>query len=283
MGCDGDLKCWNTAQKGALVWGKNLFTDLGVKPRGGHDYGFTASPLVLGDVVICESTSPGGTLTAFDKKTGDKKWSSAYKGSAGHTGGPAVLTLDGAKCLAFLAPHDVVVMDATAGKTIGKAGWSTSWEANIPAPTALGNEIFVTSDYGNKTKCYEVTAAGLKEKWSSGDSAKVCAPVVYKGSVYVIDGKMKCLDIATGKKKWEGGDFGGGSSGNCLVAAGDNKILAWGGGKLVLLDAAADKYAELAKVDGLCPALCYPQVALADGYIVVKDDKGAVVCLSTRK
>ncbi len=166
MGCDGDLKCWNTAQKGALVWGKNLFTELGVKPRGGHDYGFTASPQILGDVVICEATSPGGTFTAFDKKTGTKSWSSAYKGSAGHTGGPAVLTLNGAKCLAYLALHDVVVIDTTAGRTVGQTGWSTSWEANIPAPTAMGSEIFVTSDYNhNETKCYEVTAAGLKEKW----------------------------------------------------------------------------------------------------------------------
>jgi outer membrane protein assembly factor BamB len=281
LGCDGDLKCWDTAKKGALVWGRNLFTELGVKPRGGHDYGFTASPLVLGDVVICEATAPAGTVTAFDKKTGAKRWSSAYKGSAGHSGGPAVLTADGTKCLAYLALHDVIVMDAAAGKTIGQVGWSTTYEANIPAPVAQGNEIFVTSSYGNKTKCFEVTASGLKEKWASPASAKVCAPVVYKGSVYVIDGRMRCLDAATGKVKWEGGDFGGGSSGNCLVAAGDNKIIAFGAGRLVLLDAAADKYAELARIDGLVPALCYPQVALSDRIIVCKDDKGAMVALST--
>jgi outer membrane protein assembly factor BamB len=279
MGCDGDLKCWDTAKKGAPVWGKNLFTELGVKPRGGHDYGFTANPQIVGDVVLCESTAAGGTVTAFDKKTGTKKWSSAYNKSAGHSGGPALLTVNGTKCLAYLALHDVVVMDVT-GKTVATTGWDTSWQANIPAPTAEGNELFVTSDYGNKTKCYEVSATGLKEKWASGASAKVCAPVVYKGSVYLVDGKMKCLDAATGKVKWEGGSFGDGSSGNCIVAAGDNKIIGWGGGKLVLLDAAATSYAELAKVEGLCQAKCYPQVALADGYIVVKDDKGAVVCLS---
>jgi outer membrane protein assembly factor BamB len=286
MGCDGDLKCWDTAKKGAPVWSKSLFTELGVKQRHGHDYGCTANPLVLGDVVICEVSSPDGTLTAFDKKTGEKKWSSTYKGDAGHTGGPAVLKVGGKTCLADMSLTNVVVIGADKGeegKTIGETGWTTAYQANIPSPTALGEQLFVTSDYGNKTKCYDVTASGLKEKWTSSASAKCCAPVAYKDSLYLIDGKMKCVDIATGKVKWDGGSFGGVSDGNCLVAAGDNKVIAFGAGKLVLLEAGAAKYEELASVSGLPSGKAYPQVALADGYIVVKDEKGEMVCLSTKK
>ncbi len=72
VGCDGDLKCWDTAKKGAEVWSKSLFTELGVKQRHGHDYGCTANPLLVGDVVVCEVSSAEGVLTAFDKKTGAK-------------------------------------------------------------------------------------------------------------------------------------------------------------------------------------------------------------------
>ncbi len=107
--------------------------------------------------------------------------------------------------------------------------------------------------------------------------------MAYKDSVYIIDSKMRCLDVATGKEKWSGGEFGGDSTGNCIVAAGDNKVIGFGGGHLVLLEASAPKYAELARVDGLVSGKCYPGVALADGFIVVKDEKGAVVCLSTKK
>lgn len=286
LGCDGDLKCWDTAKKGALVWGKSLMTELGVKPRGGHDYGFTCGPAIFGGVVIVEATAPSGTYTALDIKTGTVKWSSQYKKSAGHSGGPAFLDLGGVPCLAYMALHDIVVFridKGHEGQTIGTAPWSTSYEANIPAPTALGNLVFVTSDYGNKTKCYEVTAAGIREKWTSPASAKVSSPVAYKDSVYVIDGKMKCLDVATGKVKWEGGNFGGSSSGNCLVTAGDNKVIGFGGGSLVLLDASAPAYTELAKVDGVVPGLCYPQVTIADGVICCKDFRGAITCYAVGK
>jgi outer membrane protein assembly factor BamB len=238
---------------------------------------------VLGDVVFCESTAPGGTVTAFDKKTSVKRWSSAYNGPAGHTGGAAVMTIGGANYLAYLTLHNVVVMGADKGSTVGTTGWSTAFEANIPSPGVLGNLLFITSGYGNKLKCYEVTAAGLKEKWSSPAAAKVASPVAYKDSVFVIDGHLKCVDITSGKVKWQGGNFGGSSSGNCLVAAGDNKVIAFGGGSLVLLDASATEYNELAKVDGVVSGTCYPQVALANGIICCKDAKGQVTCLSVGK
>lgn len=280
MSCDGDMKCWDTAKKGASVWSKSLMTELNVQHRGGHEYGFTCGPAIVGDTVVVEATAASGTYTAFDIKTGTAKWSSQYKKSAGHSGGPAFLEVGGVPCLAYMALHDIVVFRVDKGhegQTIGTVPWSTMYEANIPAPAALGNLLFVTSDYGNKTKCFEVTAAGLKEKWTSPASAKVAAPVVYKDSVYVIDSKMKCLDIATGKVKWEGGNFGGNSSGNCLVTTGDNKVIGFGGGSLVLLEASAPAYKELAKVDAV-PGLAYPQVTIAGGLICCKDFRGALVC-----
>jgi outer membrane protein assembly factor BamB len=282
MGIDGDLKCWDTAKKGAPVWGKNLFDELKVKARPDHDYGFTACPLVLGDVVICEATSPGGTVTAFDKKTGVRKWSSACTDPAGHSGGPGLMNVGGAENLVYLTLRNVVVIGASKGnegKTLGATPWTTSYDINAPSPATLGNLVFVTAGYNhNELKCYEFGAGGLKEKWRANTGATVCSPVAYKDSVFLVDKALKCIDIATGKVKWQGGNFG---LGNCLVAAGDNKVIAFGEGRLVLVDAAATKYEELAKVEGLVPATSYPHVALSDGLIVVKDFKGAMVGLST--
>jgi outer membrane protein assembly factor BamB len=286
MGIDGDLKCWDTAKAGAPVWGKNLFTDLKVNKRPDHDYGFTNCPLVLGDVVLCEATAPGGTVTAFDKKTGAPKWASAYNGPAGHTGGAALMQVSGSPCLAYLTLKNLVVIGAgkgTEGKTIAQTGWSTEYDANIPTPAASGNLVFVTSSYnhGGAMVCYELGAAGLKQKWEAkGVASKVGSPVPYKDSVFLVDDSCKCVDMATGKLKWKGGGFG---LGNCLVTAGDNKVIAFGNNKIVLLDAAATEYKELAKVDAGLSDTCYPQIAISDGIMVAKDKGGSVSAFKVGK
>jgi outer membrane protein assembly factor BamB len=284
LSIDGDLKCWDTAKKGAPVWGKNLFDEIKVTKRPDHDYGFTTCPLVLGDTVVVEATAPGGTVTGFDKKTGARRWSSAYNGPAGHTGGPAVMTVAGVEYLVYFTLQNIVVMRADKGhegQTVGQAPWSTDYGATIPSPTAMGNLFFVTASYNhNETKCFEVTAAGIKEKWRSKASSKISSPVPYKDSVFLVDGALKCVDMATGNVKWQGGKFG---LGNCLVAAGDNKIIAFGEGKAVLVDASATAYAELATIEGIVSGTCYPHVALSGGFLCFKDNKGAITCYSTGK
>jgi hypothetical protein len=129
-------------------------------------------------------------------------------------------------------------------------------------------------------KCFEVTAAGVKEKWRSKAFSKISSPVPYKDSVFLVDGALKCVDMATGNVKWQGGNF---ALGNCLVAAGDNKVIAFGEGKAVLVDASATTYTELAKLEGIVSGTCYPHVALGGGLLCFKDNKGAITCYSTGK
>jgi len=94
-----------------------------------------------------------------------------------------------------------------------------------------------------------------------------------------VDGAARCLDLATGRRIWSGGSY---YHGSCLVT-GDGKVIAFGAGRLALLDATADAYRELGRVDGLFSATCYPHVALSDGVLAVKDMEGNLVCLDTGK
>lgn len=59
LSTDGDLRCWDAARRGKLLWAKNLYESYTVKQRpyvggGRRDFGFPTAPLVLGDLLIIE-------------------------------------------------------------------------------------------------------------------------------------------------------------------------------------------------------------------------------------
>jgi len=288
LGVDGELRCWDTAREGKPVWGVNLYDTCKVPQRpnvggGKRDFGFTSAPLVLGDRLLVELGGPAGTVIALDKATGKATWRSACTEPAGHTSGPVPITLQGRQCIATLTLRKLVVMRADKGhegRTVAEIPWQTDFACNIPTPAVVGNKVVPTSAYNqHKTSLVDLSGRKPRQVWTSKEHAMVGSPVVHKGRVFLVRGSLRCLDLASGKLIWKGGKFGHGS---CLVAAGDNKVIVFGKGRLALVDAMAREYKELGHVDGLVRGTCYPQVALADGLILCKDKDGRLVCLSVR-
>src|SRR5947209_9056937 len=69
LGQHGDLVCFTT--EGKEVWRTNYVKDLGgIVPV----WGFSESPLVDGDKLVCTPGTEDGTLMALDKKTGKPIW-----------------------------------------------------------------------------------------------------------------------------------------------------------------------------------------------------------------
>lgn len=290
LSIDGDLRCWNGRQNGAPVWALNLYEEYKVPQRpdvggGRRDYGFTSSPLPLGSTIVVEVGAGEGTVMAFDKKTGERRWASTCTEPAGHSGGPVLIDVEGKPCLATLALRKLVVMRLDPGRdgeTLAEYQRATDFGCNIPTPAVLGNRLVLTSGYNqHRTTLVEILSSGAVERWNASEHAVVCSPVIYKGRVFMVSGPLFCLDLATGKRKWAGGKFG---NGTCLITAGDDKVLVFGNGQLVLVDAApaAAGYRELARVPNLVPDICYPHVAISDGIIACKDKGGNLVCLSVR-
>ncbi len=72
IGGQGNLVCVR-ADTGTKVWSVNLITDLkGSLPR----WGYTESPLVDGNLVVCTPGGKNGTLAGLDRKTGKTIWRS---------------------------------------------------------------------------------------------------------------------------------------------------------------------------------------------------------------
>jgi len=71
----GDLICLDRTAKGKEVWRTNLAKNLEGELM--TYWGFSESPLIDGNLLICTPGGNNGTVAALDKKTGQVKWRSA--------------------------------------------------------------------------------------------------------------------------------------------------------------------------------------------------------------
>lgn len=286
LSLDGELRCWNAAQAGKTVWAINLYDKFKAPQRphvggGRRDYGYPTAPLVRGGAVVVEVGAPSGTVMAFDKLTGERRWASEFNGPAGHTATPVELQVSGVPCLALLALQHLVVMRLDAGhegKTVATTPWQTDFACNISTPAVAGGRILITSGYNRSVSTlFEATMGGLRQVWTSKTHGVSSSPVIFRDRIFLINQPVQCMDLATGKLRWRGGDF---TNGSCTVTAPDGKLIVFGARKLVLLDALADEYRELARLDRVVPATSYPHVTLAGGILCCKDREGNLVAFS---
>lgn len=286
---DGDLNCWDTKNQGRKVWGLNLYDEYGVeqRPKIGRqalrDYGYTSSPLLLGDSLIVEVGSKNGNMVAFARQTGKQLWVSENQDPAGHNAGPAPISVEAVPCVAVLTTKNLVVTRTDAGhkgKTVAEFPWATDFANNVASPAVHGDCVLVTSGYNHHAIVkLKITLQGAKKLWEKPLASKVCTPVIHGGRVYWSWGTLKCLDWETGDLKWEGGQFR--DPGSCIVTA-DDRLIVWGGtGKLALVETAKrspDKYLELESKDRLVSADSWPHVVLAGGQLYLKDWHGNLKC-----
>lgn len=295
LSADGDLIAWDTANKGQERWRLNLYErfQVGQRPKltraPQRDYGYTSSPMVHGDWVLVEvGSTKHGNVMAFDKKTGEQRWTSECKDEAGHTGGPALLTIQEVPCLVVVTQRNVVAMRldrGREGKTVAQFPWVTDFANTIASPAVQGDSVLVTAAYNMNALCkIRFTLDSAKEVWRKPYPSKVCTPVVHKKHVYVAWQKLRCLDWETGELLWDGGTFS--DPGSCIVTA-DEKVLVYGyNGKLALVEGARTspkKYQELAVRDKIFRAAAWPHVALAQQRLYCRDREGNLVCFTLPK
>ena len=287
---DGDLKCWNTKKSGQPIWSVNLYEKYKVRQRpkveaGIRDYGYSCSPIVLGNAVITEVGGKAGTLVAFDKKSGKELWRSTSKEPSGHNAGPVPVNLQGIKCLASFGIRNLTVVGIEGqkrGKTLAQYPWQTAFSCNIITPAVTNNEVVLSSGHDvRRTALLQISPGKVRQLWSSRFWSEGCSPIIHKGNIYLVIGQVHCLNLSNGKLKWRGGNFGRDSS--CLVT-GDDKLLVFGSRDLGLVDISPNnkKYRELTRVRDVIGGTCYPHLALAEGIVAVKNKEGDVVCLSVR-
>ncbi|HLJ97129.1 MAG TPA: PQQ-binding-like beta-propeller repeat protein [Gemmataceae bacterium] len=170
LGGQGQLLCVETAT-GKERWRKDLPTDLGaeVNPVGGGPpklgWGFTWSPLVDGDRLICVPGGPQGTLAALDKKTGQVLWRSKELTDLASYSSPIVIEVGGVRQYVQLTNEGVSGVAAKDGTLLWRYLKKPAYgDVVIPTPIFHEGLVYVTAGYGAGCDLIKLTPAGSKFK-----------------------------------------------------------------------------------------------------------------------
>ena len=156
LGQFGDLICVEAAT-GKEKWRKNLERDFAGQMMSG--WGYSESPLVDGDNLICTPGGAGGTLVALKKLTGELVWRSREFTDMAAYSSVVPVERNGAREYVQLTDESVAGVGAVDGKLRWKAPRKGA-TAVIPTPICHDDCVYVTSGYGNGCNLFKITANG---------------------------------------------------------------------------------------------------------------------------
>ncbi len=275
LGAQGKLVAARAAT-GELVWTRDLVAEFGAQIP---EWGASASPIVEGDLLLLDvGGRPGASIVAFDKATGDPRWSVGEDG-AGYSS-PVPVEAAGVRQVVFLTARKVVGIAPGAGEILWERPWKTDYDVNASTPIfAPPDRLLVTTGYDTGAALFRLEAAGEAiapvELWRSRElKTKFSSAVRVDEVVFGFDNEtLKAIDLATGKDLWQKRGLGHGS----LLWADGLLIVLGEKGKLVLLEAHSGEYRELGAFQ-LFAGKSWTVPTLVDGRLFARDEH-ELVCL----
>jgi len=232
---------------GTVVWSRDVASDTEAEAP---EWGFTSSPLLVGDVVIVHTN----VLAAYDLATGELRWLGPARGASYSS--PHPLTVNGNTQALMIDGAGVIGIDPANGAPL----WEHPWPGGAivqPALAANGDLLISTGGAMGSmgVRRLAVTNAPgdwtVNERWTSTRLKPYFNDfVVHDGHAYGFDGRiLACIDLEDGARKWKGGRYG---NGQLLVLPDQDLLLVLSEqGELALVAATPDGFAELARVPAI--------------------------------
>jgi outer membrane protein assembly factor BamB len=306
LGSMGDLYCLDV-KTGKPVWNKYFPDDYKVK---GPVWGHSAHLLVHGDMVYALVGGEGKAVVAFDKATGQEKWSALTSKDVGYSP-PVIAEVGGAKQLIVWLSDKLAGLDPVSGEVF----WQFAHPAKnlnpgqpavtIITPKVVGDTVYVSSAYDGLCAVKldkEPKKSGLA--WRSATSVKgpelfpvLMTTIIHRdGYLYGLGadtGEVMCADAKTGKEVWKSKDLFGGKDalfGSAFwVEQGDRAFTFVDNGDLVILKLSPKGYEELGRAHVMDPIgadrgrkVIWAHPAFADKKMVFRNEK-EIVCVSLAK
>lgn len=241
LGGMGDLSCLDAAT-GRTLWSVSMTEDLGGNTPG---WGYSESPLVVGEMVIVTPGGKQGTLAALEKHTGAVLWRSSDVTENAHYASAVLARICGAPQIVQFARESCFGVSADDGRLMWKYSAANNTTANCCTPVVWQDHVYVTSAYG--------TGGGLAK--ITGNAQPQTAEEVYfdkrlgvhHGGVvrvgdylYGLAGGLTCKHFLSGEDAWKARSVGKGS-----LAAADGMLYLLGENhEVALAEATPEEYRE---------------------------------------
>ncbi len=223
---------------GGLLWRKEI-------APFAWDVAIGTSPVLTRDavVVLADSTNPAlSRLIAYDPATGDVKWERKRPESNFNHTTPLLIEVNGEPQLVVAASGAVQGLDPAGGAVL----WSAKNKGDVPTPAYGGGLVFAEGGRGGPGVAVDPTGRGdvtkTHVKWTTGPSPEgYSSPTIAGGRVYRAHepGVLKCYALATGARLFDERLPGGLNPSVSPVLTADGRLYFAGGGKSVVLPAAA--------------------------------------------
>lgn len=272
LGLGADLVCLKT-KNGQEVWRKNLRKDFEGNVGG---WGYSESPLIDGDKLLCTPGGKSATLIALNKKNGETIWKGAVpKGDPAHYASIIAVEFEGKRQYIQFLGGGVVGLSGD-GEFLWRYDRPHNGTANCSTPLYRDGQVFAASAYN--------TGGGAVKLSRDGD--KIKAEEVYftknmknhHGGVVLVgdylygsdEGLLTCLDFKTGEVQWAERKAGKGS-----IAYADGRLYYRNeGGPMILVEANPKKYVEHGRfTPPRTDKPAWPHPVIADGKLFIRDQQ----------
>ena len=277
----GKLSCL-MAQDGKEVWSKSFRDDFkGNMPT----WGYSASPLVYGDSLLCLPCTKGAALIALNKKTGDLLWKSSNTARPGYEA-PVFYSQKGSDAALVFHGRSLVAYNLSKkGEVIFEHPWRTSYDVNASNPLIKNNLVYISSGYGMGYAVLDVSGPKLKVVHSDRDLRMIFQNAYTIGSDIVgtlgdknFEAELFRMDFKTGKVKWKHRIPGTRGS---TLQVGETTVVLSETGSLVFGRATEKEFVESGRHQVLSK-LCWAPLAIGEGKLFARTNKGQAICLSIK-
>lgn len=288
---DGILVCCRLSD-GEVVWKKSFPGDFQGKMES--VWGYSESPLVDGDRLICTPGAKDAMVVCLDKKKGETIWqgkapSGKLRGNDGAGYSSVVISnAAGRKQYVQLIGHGIVSYDAGTGELLWNYDRVANMTANIPTPLVKDDFVFCSTGYddggtallqisksGKGLNVKEVYYKSSKELQNHHGGMIMVGDYVYMGHGHN-NGFPACVEWRTGKDRWEKGR--GAGSGSAAILYADNKLFfRYQDGMMAMIDSDTKKYKLLGKFKlATHNGESWPHPVIVDGVLYIRDQDDLV-------
>ena len=297
----GKIVCLR-AVDGSEVWAKDFRSEWGGRMMS--SWGFSESPLVDGDRVVCTPGAADAMLVAVDKLTGKEVWRTDMpasplgprgKDGAGYSS-IVVSNACGVKQYVQLVGRGLIGVRADDGKLLWHYNAIANGTANIPTPLVSGDYVFGSSGYrdgGAALLKLVPEADGIQAEEVYYHPANVLQNhhgqmVLKDGYVYFGNkhnsGFPVCVELSSGKIAWGGSQRGPGSGSAAITLADGHLVFRYQSGEVALIEATPSEYRLKGsfKPEYVSRNPCWSQPVVTGGKLYLRD-QDKLMCYDVRE